>query len=136
MRVSETHKCIPESAVMLETGESFANFGPLVVVRSKLPVTCPWSQCISKAQPTVESCDFRRASFCLIFVAIINTPKQPFLSACLAWSVTGAVDAGKEITEIMSPALPRALIPPDSRLDLHHVAHSPGPLGNRFCHDY
>lgn len=54
---------------------------------------------------------------------------------CLAWRVTGAREADKEIMEIMSPALPRALIPPDSRLDLHHVACSPGPLGNHFCHD-
>lgn len=51
---------------------------------------------------------------------------------CLAWSVTGAIEAGKEIMEIMSPALP---IPPDSRLDLHHGACSPGPLENHFFHD-
>lgn len=134
--MSETRKCILESAVMLETGESPADSGPLLVVRSESPGTCPWSQRISKSQPTVESCDFGRVSFCLIFVAIINTPKQASLSACLAWSVTGAIEVDKEITEIMSPALPRALIPPDRRLDLHHVAHSPGPPGNRFCHDY
>ena len=45
---------------------------------------------------------------------------------CLAWSVTGAIEANKEIMEIMSPALPRSPIPPDSWLDLHHIAFSPG----------
>lgn len=69
-----------------------------------------------------------KPSFSLVSVAIIDTPKQHSPSVCLVWSVTGDIETDKQIRQIMSPALPRALLHLGSGVPFHDVSCSSGSL--------